>query len=140
MTPLAIERKANNYSPATMPFHSGLGQFQESFGTYAARNIESEPAGILLHDDTDFIYRMGYEPGQWLSYWMLATGKALYYIPTKTKWMEGRTNQQQEYTINEYGFQHLWGISSYFNFDHPDFKDIVDFKAKQVEELFQSIQ
>lgn len=139
-TALAISEKAIKYEPVTKPFHNGMGQFNEAYSTYAARTDQTDPAGIILKNDTDFIYRMGYEPGQWLCYYMLATGKKLFYIPTKTKWMPGRENQQQEYTINDVGFKHLWGVSSYYKCETDGFQDITAFKAKQVEELYQSIQ
>lgn len=139
-TPLMIAEKALAYEPVTKPFHSGLGRFNESYNTYGQRNIESEPPGIILTNEITLIKRMGYEPGQWLHYFMLATGKKLFYIPTETIWMPNRVNQQQEYTINEVGFKHLWGISAYDGCAAENVQDIVKFKAKQVEELYQSIK
>lgn len=138
-TAMQLVERLSEYSPVTTPFHNGMGQFQETFSTYAARTEKTDPPGIILKDDTDFIYRMGYEPGQWLCYYMLATGRKLFYIPTKTKWLKDRENQQQEYTINDVGFKHLWGVSSYYKCDTEGFQDIVAFKARQVEELYESI-
>lgn len=138
-TALMISEKASGYEPVTNPFHNGMGQFQETFSTYAQRNIKTDPDGIILRNDEDFIYRMGYEPGQWFCYYMISTGRKLFYIPTKTKWMKNREGQQQEYTINEAGFKHLWGVSAYKDCTAEELKDIIEFKAKQVEDLYASL-
>lgn len=138
-TPLFISEKALYYEPTNHPFHNGMGQFQETFSTYAQRTVETEPAGIILSNEEDFIYRMGYEPGQWFCYYMLATGRELYYIHTDTVWIPGRVNQQQAYTVNTTGFVHLWGVSAYKDCSAEELQDIVKFKAKQVEDLYASL-
>lgn len=138
--PKLAEKKSYDYFPVCGVFHNGMGNAQEAFSTYRFRNIESEPANIILDNNEDIIFRMGYEPGQWLTYYQLATGRNLFYIPTETVWMDNRENQQQLHTMNETGFVHLWGATSYNGCKTEDVQDIVKFKEAQVEELWQSIQ
>ena len=76
------------YSPVVAPFHNGMGKENESIKTYGDRNIESEVPNILLADKPKLIHRIGYEPGQWFTYWQLAMGKKLYHIPTDVKWLQ----------------------------------------------------
>jgi hypothetical protein len=68
---------------------------------------------ILLKDKPKLVKRVGYEPGQWLSYWHYAMGKPIFEIPTETKWINNTPGTQQEYTQMESGFKHLWGISAW---------------------------
>jgi hypothetical protein len=127
------------YQPVVGPFHNGMGNLQESIKTYGVRNISQDSPAAVLDNKEDLIYRIGYEPGQWLSYWMLATGKRIMAIPTETFWMPNRVNQQQERTINQCGFTHIWGMSSWKNCDKEDVQDIV-VRKKQVEnELYDSL-
>lgn len=132
-------KKSEDYKPVTGPFHNGMGSNQESYFTYAQRNIQSEPSNILLNDKEKVIYRMGYEPGQWFCYYQLAMKKKLFSIPTQVEWMPDRVNQQQEFTLMENGFKHIWGVSAYHKSDHPERKDIIDRKAQIVEELYNSL-
>ncbi len=138
--PALAEKKCKDYLPTTGVFHNGMGEFQEGFNTYRFRNIKTEPNGIILDNSSNLIFRMGYEPGQWLCYYMLATGRKIFYIPTETVWMKNRVNQQQQHTINEIGLIHLWGVTAYSGCTTEDVQDIVKFKEAQVEELWQSIQ
>lgn len=139
-SPLQISEKALSYQSVISPFHNGTGRFQESFSTYRFRNPTIGLSDVILDNETDLIYRLGYEPGQWLHYFMLAMGNKIFYIPTETKWMPNRENQQQEYTKNEAGFIHLWGVSAYDNCSNGDVQDIVLFKKNQVERLYASIK
>lgn len=139
-SPMQITEKALAYQPVVCPFHNGTGRFQETFSTYRFRNPTIGMSDVMLDNDSDLICRMGYEPGQWFHYYMLAMGKRIFYIPTETKWMEGRENQQQEYTINGVGFRHEWGVSSYDGCTAADVQDIVKFKANRVEQLYASIK
>lgn len=138
-TPLEISNKTMNYEPVCSVFHNGMGQSQESLSTYGQRSISTEPKNILLKNEDDLIYRMGLEPGQWFCYWQLAMLKKLYYVPTETKWLPNRENQQQEYTLMENGFKHLWGVSAYNGCTSEELQDIVKFKENQVDELYNSL-
>lgn len=138
-TPLEIVNKVIGYEPVCGVFHNGMGQNQESLSSYGHRNVLIEPKDILLKNDEDIIYRMGSEPGQMLCYWQLAMGKKLFYVPTETKWLPNRQNQQQEYTLMENGFKHLWGVSAYNGCTAEDYQDIVKFKENQVQELYNSL-
>ena len=82
---------------------------------------------------------MGMEPGQWFCYWMLANEYKPYAIPTETTWMQNRENQQQERTVMENGFTHLWAVTAYNDATDPALKDIIDRKKNLMEELYNSI-
>lgn len=123
-------------------FHNGMGHSQEAYSTYGKRTIASETENAIIKETSeDLIYRMGYEPGQWFSYWHYATGKKVGEIPTEIKWMPNRINQQQEYTEMENGFHHIWGVTAYGG-GEPDENtiDIYNRKKQLMEELYNSIQ
>jgi len=127
------------YSSVVCAFHNGMGKYKETINDYGARGIITDPAGIILDHQDKIIVRMGYEPGQWLSYWMLATSKKIAQIPVTVKWMEGKENQQQEYTITDGGILHEWGLSSYYGAHNKDIQDIVDFKNRRTEMNYLSL-
>lgn len=127
------------YSPVVAPFHNGMGKTNESLKTYGDRDIESEVPNVLLSDKPKIVNRIGYEPGQWLHYWQLAMGKKIYSVPTETKWLPNRDNQQQEYTLMDNGFKHIWAGSSYLDMKDTDFNDVYEFKSNLIEELYNSL-
>jgi hypothetical protein len=127
------------YSPTVQPFHNGMGMIDESVKTYGSRNIETEVPNILLNGKKKIVCRVGYEPGQWLTYFMLATGKKVYDIPTKIKWLEGRENQQQEFTKMVNGFTHIWAGSSFLDMQGTEYDDVYQFKKNQIDELYNSL-
>ena len=131
--------RRDHYSSITMPMHNGMGGLNESLQTFGQRNIASEVPHVLLDNKTNFINRIGAEPGQWMSYWLVAMGKNGVIIPTEIKWMRNRGWQQQEYTIMENGFKHLWGISAYHGAEDDNVRDVIEFKKNQVEELYNSM-
>jgi hypothetical protein len=134
-----MEEKRLYYLPVTGPFHNGMGCRQESVKTYGQRTIESESASILLNNKCmHIIGRAGYEPGQWLSAWMIAMNKKVVYIPTETKWMPGKENQQQEFTVNEASIQHLWGISAYHDY-HAGDPEITKVKQSLPDILYNTL-
>lgn len=136
-----FEEQLRNYLPiAQSVFHNGMGCQQEDFNTYGQRNIASGTLDIG-NDFTDkTIYRMGYEPGQWFSYWHYATGRKVKQIDTEIEWMPERRNQQQEYTLMSNGFKHLWGVTAYSGSNDESTKDISNRKNQLMEELYQSIK
>lgn len=134
-----IIQRLNFYKPMVSPFHNGMGILQESYHTYGQRSISSEVPNILLDNKENFIHRIGYEPGQWFAYWLIATGRKGSPIPTEIKWMRNRGFQQQEYTLTESGVKHLWGISAYHEANGENVKDIIDFKKNQVDKLYDSL-
>lgn len=128
--------KEIEYMPvAKSVFHQGMGNEQERFTTYGLRIKGS----VYLNNEDRMIYRMAYEPGQWLSYFM-DHQKKVYPIPTQTVWMPGRINQQQEYTLSESGIKHLWAVTAYMGVVQEDLQDIVKFKENIVNELYESIK
>jgi len=127
------------YSPVVAPFHNGQGMLNETIKTYGQRNLETEVPNILLKDKPKIVNRIGYEPGQWFTYWMLAMNKKVFFIPTETKWLPNRENQQQENTLNEAGFKHIWAGSSYLDMKDGDYHDVYEFKSKQIEEIYNSL-
>lgn len=116
-------------------FHNGMGNENESYTTYGARTF-SNP---ICDNTQPMIYRMGLEPGQWLSYYQDRL-KKVFHIPTEIVWMPNRINQQQEYTIMENGFKHLWGVTTYSGVIEETVKDISLHKEKLMNELYDSIK
>lgn len=131
--------KRDYYRPVTGVFHNGMGKFQESIKTFGNRDTNSGRQDVLLDNKDHIIYRIGEEPGQWLCFWQLAMGKNIALMPTEIKWMRNRGGQQQEYTIMENGFKHIWSVSAYHENTNPEFQDIVTFKSKVVEDLYNSL-
>jgi len=132
--------KAYYYSPISAPFHNGMGLNQESALTYGDRTIETDTAYAATNDymGDNLIKRVGFEPGQSITYLAEAMGKNVGIIPTVTKWLPGREGQQQEYTFNEGGIKHLWGCTAYHGITNKDIEDITTFKTNQVNELYAS--
>jgi hypothetical protein len=127
----------DKYLPAVGTFHNGMGRSQESVKTYGNRTISSEVPNILLDNKSKLIYRIGYEPGQYFCYMLLAFGKKMFEIPTNTKWIDGKVGHQQEYTINAAGFHHCWGISAYKDVDPNN--EIAKIKQALPEKLYNSL-
>lgn len=136
-----MRAKLQHYSPVGRGvFHNGMGGRQESLKTYGQRTQESEvPFALLTEKNQKIIGRMGLEPAQFFSYYLGATQKKVCYIPTETKWMKGRENQQQEYTLNEAGIKHIWAGSSFLDMKGTDFNDVYEFKKNQIDELYNSL-
>lgn len=138
--PNAITAKRLAYLPTCGVFHNGMGGLQEYLSTFGSRTIHTDPPHIILTEShADIIHRMGYEPGQWFWYWMIAMKKKIFSIPTMVQWLPNRFMQNQEFTKMVNGFTHLWGVSSYHKADIVDMRDVVDFKRKQVDDLYDSL-
>lgn len=137
--PLRAEKAATHYLPVVGPMHNGMGRLQESVRTYGGRNPETEIPNILLDNRAKLIYRVGYEPGQWFYYWMLANDYIGYHIPTETKWLPGKEAQQQEYTLTENGVKHLWGISAYHDHTPESEKETALLKQSIPDQLYDSL-
>lgn len=86
--------RAKYYAETNNAFHCGMGGLQEDIKTYGFRNAETDAPHILVKDARKIINRMGYEPMQYLYYYMVQTGKKIFEIPTTTKWMEGREDRK----------------------------------------------
>lgn len=138
-SPELMLSKRDDYSPVCGPFHSGMGMKQESIKTYGGRDIQSENGSILLDNKMPLINRMGYEPGQWLCYYMFAKNKKVINVDTEIKWMPNRENQQQERTIMSNGFTHLWGISAYYKSEAKGVDDIINLKQNLPNILYDSL-
>lgn len=139
LTAEAIMQKAYDYSPTTCAFHHGMGGLNESVNNYGQRCAEIDVPNILVEGKRKLIYRVGYEPGQALYYWMIAMNKKVFNIPIETTWMPNREGQQQEYTINEAGIKHLWAISSYTERGSKDVEDIYEAKRRIPDELYETL-
>lgn len=127
------------YSPVVAPFHNGMGKNNESVKTYGLRTPESEIKNVLLDNKQKIVYRVGAEPGQWLHWFQLAKGKKLFNIPTEVAWLPNRENEQQERTVMENGFVHLWGISAYHDFNPEGSEDISKIKQSLPDQLYNSL-
>jgi len=139
LTPTQLLAKRDYSDSLNCPFHNGMGMLNESFYTYGNRNIASDSPHVLLDNTQNFINRIGYEPGQWFCYWLIAMEKKGAIIQTEIKWMKNRGFQQQEYTLTENGLKHLWSVSAYFGNTTPELQDIVTFKTKAVNDLYDSL-
>lgn len=127
------------YEPVNNPMHNGMGRVQESIKTYGNRNPESEVENIILNNRAKIINRIGYEPGQWFYYWMLANNYNVFHIPTETKWLPGKEMQQQEYTLTENGVKHLWGISAYHDYTPENEKETALLKQSIPDQLYETL-
>lgn len=140
--PYTVDKALNQlyyYKPINAPFHQGMGSRQESIHTFGQRTIESESPTVLFDSKQKLVYRIGAEPGQWFSWWHHQFGKKTFQIPTEIKWMTGKENQQQEYTLNEAGIKHIWAGSSYLSMKDTSQHDVYEFKNKQIEELYETL-
>jgi glycosyltransferase involved in cell wall biosynthesis len=137
-TPSVAKEKWLHYFPTVGPMHNGMGRVQESVRTYGGRNPETEVPNVLLDNRAKIIYRIGYEPGQWFYYWLLANNHKIFHIPTETKWMPGKEAQQQEYTLSESGVKHLWAVSAYHGTDLND-GDVAKIKQTLPEQLYETL-
>ena len=131
--------KADHYSSVVSPFHNGTGMLQESVKTYGQRCPQSEVSNILLNGNAKIIFRVGYEPSQFIHYYAEATNKKVAYIPFETKWMPNRVNQQQEYTKTIHGFCHLWSGSAHLDMKGTQLNDVYEFKHNLINELYESM-
>lgn len=107
----------NQYAPTRGPFHNGMGEAEESIKSYGRRSCVTDAPKIILTNRHKLIKRIGYEPSQWFSYWHFAMKKNVVFIPTHTKWINDQPGTQQEYTVMQNGFKHLWGISAWMDGD-----------------------
>ena len=139
ISPEQIMAKAEYYSPTKNPFHNGMGTLQESIKTYGFRDVNSGKIDVLIDDKQPIVYRIGYEPGQFICYWQLAMNKKIALIPTELKWMPNRGGQQQEYTLMDNGFKHIWCGSSYLGMAGGEINDVYEFKKNQIERLYDSL-
>jgi len=137
---LALERLKQYLPVAKSVFHNGMGGLSESVNTYGKRTFDIDVPFILLGKNSKkLIHRIGYEPGQFYSYWMDATDKKYANIPTEIKWMNDRVGQQQEYTLNEAGIKHIWGVSSYTERSESGVEDIYESKRRLPNELYNTL-
>lgn len=132
------ESKRLHYSSTVNPFHNGMGNRQEDVNTFGFRTIESEASTILLDGKMKLIKRIGAEPGQWFSWYHAAMGKRVFNVPVEIRWLQGKENQQQERTIMENGFTHLWGVSAYHRTDLQD-GDVAKIKQSLPRELYNTL-
>lgn len=132
------ESKRLHYSSTVNPFHNGMGNRDEDVNTYGFRTIESEASTILLDGKRKLIKRVGAEPGQWFSWYHAAMGKKVFNIPTEVWWLPGKENQQQERTIMENGFTHLWGVSAYHGTSLND-SDVARIKQTIPVHLYETL-
>jgi len=140
LLPLYIVKRVKEYEPIGRGvFHNGIGNRDESYLTYASRFTADERNHILNDNSKPLIWRMGYEPGQYFHYWMIANGHNVYNIPTEVNWMPGWEHQQQASTVMKNGFTHLWAVTAYNDATDPALKDIIDYKKNMMEELYLSI-
>lgn len=135
---LAI-KKRNEYLPTVGAFHNGMGGNQEELATYGKRDFRSETPTILLQNAKKIVKRMGYEPGQFISYFAAATRKSIFNIPTETKWINDVEGGQQEYTLMDSGIKHIWAGTAYLNMKDTPLHHIYEIKHKTITDLYKSL-
>ena len=135
----ALERLAGYDPVGSGVFHNGMGSLQESIHTYGQRSLfMGGPEDALITDrGNTFIHRIGYEPGQYFCYWIAANDYLMRAIPTEVKWLPGKENQQQEYTINSAGFKHIWGVSAYHDVSKEN--SVAAIKQDAPEKLYETL-
>lgn len=134
------EEKLLHYSPTCGPFHDGRGGRQESIKTFGQRDVGTEtPFAIYNEKWQKIIGRIGEEPGQAMYYWALAKGKKVFHIPTEVHWLPGKENQQQEYTLNEAGIRHAWGVSAYHNYTPEGDEEVARIKQALPDQLYETL-
>lgn len=134
----AAEAKRVRFLPISEGvFHNGMGFQNEDVSTYGQRTPATEAHSILPRDGDEQYLRVMYEPGQWFSYWHYVKCKNIKEVPTEIRWLEGRPDQNQEYTLMENGLKHLWGITAYSTCEttDPEILKVIEFKKKQAEEV-----
>lgn len=131
--------KRDYYKNVVCPFHNGMGMLDESVKTYGQRNTIQDSNYTILNNKAKLINRIGLEPHQWLCYYQIATSKKVGFIPTETVWLPNRENQQQDYTLMENGYKHLWGISAYTDNNNEDTKDIAKVKQSLPQQLYNTL-
>lgn len=134
-----IIERTNHYSSSVCAFHCAMGLANESCNTYGRRNIETEPPIVLFNRLNGLYKRVGYEPGQYFTYWMMAMGKKIAYMPTEIKWLPNREKQQQEYTLMCNGFKHIWAGTAYLDMKDTEYNDVYEFKHNYIESLYNSL-
>lgn len=134
-----ILKRRDDYFPTTCVFHNGMGNLTESVRSYGNRTFANDVAGVDLDNRKKIIRRIGAEPGQYFSYWLEARNKKVFYIPIEIEWMKERENQQQEFTLNEAGFKHIWGISSYTERPADGVQDIFKEKREMPDKLYETL-
>lgn len=134
-----VMAKRDYYRPVTGVFHNGMGRLQESIKTFGLRDTNTGIQDVQFDNKSIMIERIGYEPGQFYCYWHLVHGKNVALIPVEIKWMKNRGGQQQEYTLMENGFKHLWAGSAYLGMKDTEHHDIYEFKSNAIEELYNSL-
>jgi hypothetical protein len=136
-----MKEKLTYYKPiGTGVFHNGMGGKQETLMTYGRRTEELDSPFIILNEKSPkIIGRLGYEPGQAFHYYEVATGRKLHYVPTETNWLPGKENQQQERTVMNNGFTHLWAGSSFLSMKGTAMNDIYEIKNKIIQDLYNSL-
>lgn len=131
--------KAKFYSSTNQPFHNGMGKNNESVKTYGHRTLFSEAGNVILDNKRKLIFRVGAEPGQWFSWWHYAGNHRIKEIPTETKWIDGKENIQQEYTLSEAGVKHIWAGTAYKDMKDTSLHDVYLFKEKYIDDLYNSL-
>lgn len=140
LSPEDILAKRDYYSPiGDGVFHNGMGKLQESIKNFGNRDTNSGKVDVMFDDKSALVFRIGMEPGQFITNYQIASNKKIALIPIEIKWMKNRGGQQQEYTLMSNGFKHLWSVSAYHESANPEFQDIVTFKSKVVDDLYNSL-
>jgi hypothetical protein len=117
------------------PWQNMLSFDDDSFDSYWRRDgIKSwEPA-----EDRVWYNRIGYEPGQWLWYYVQHHNIPRLKAPFEITWMPGRENRQAASSVILGGMTHLWAGTSATVVDGLE-DEVKRFKREQVEHYFSQL-
>lgn len=87
--------------------------------------VNLEPVGQPYHN------KIGFEAGQWLSYFADKRGFKIFKAPVELLWMAGHEGQQAASSIVMGGFTHCWGGTVCEVSSSDMNRDVVDFKKSQ---------
>lgn len=134
--PEVLPKEVRLWQKVCGPFQEMRSFDQDDFATYPMRNgIKNwEP----LQNQRTMYLKIGYEAGQWLSYFADAHYKT-FRAPVEIEWMPGNINCQAARSLVMGGFIHCW-CGTVSNLDNGIAPDVRIFKLAQQEHYFQSLQ
>lgn len=83
--------------------------------------------------------KIGFEPGQWLSYYCQSNGVRCLKTPTHIEWMPGHEGRQAAYSTVFGGFRHVWAGSVTMVSSENMSPDVVAFKRNMMNDYFQKL-
>lgn len=99
-----FQKMAAYYKPFTLPFASHMGYRDERIEEKRERNFQTDAMATLTLYDNIQACRIGYDPGQWFSYWLAAKAHYIEAYPVSIK----ENDNGLEYSLMSNGFECAW--------------------------------